>query len=211
MRSLLPSAALCLLFAATPATAQRMGSVNANVPTVGCYIQYPNGTKLEVSYYAITLAQGRFMRAIKDPEKAQGYRRFLNRMADSNPLGRLSLTAKLALGGKNIAKGDYDLAFKLDEDLKWHLVLTNQADKDVKHDWKLNTKAPKASAKRLTMSLVPGDKDGEADFTVQFGEVRTTIPVGKPLGKPVKAEQKPDSRPASRPDSRRRQGGRRQL
>ena len=144
MRNLLLPAGLCLLFAATPATAQRMGSTNAKVPTVGCYIQYPNGTKLEVSYFAITLAQGRFMRGLKDPQNGERYRQYLNRMADSNPLGRLSLSAKLALGGKNIAKGDYDLAFKVDKDLKWHLVLTSQDDKDVKHDWKLDTKAPKS-------------------------------------------------------------------
>lgn len=176
--------ALCALLAATPLAAQRMGSINRNAPTAGCFIEFANGNRIQVSYQAITLAQGKFMRRLEDlrnqddKERVEGYVERFNATAQRQPLGKLKIAGKITVGGKEVPAGEYGLAFMLDEKVNWKVVILD-SDQKTKASWKLETKAPKATARRLGMWLAAGEV-GTADLRIAFGDVSTKLAVATP-------------------------------
>jgi opacity protein-like surface antigen len=172
---------LCAALAAAPATAQRMGSANRNAPTAGCFIEFRGGNRIEVSYQAITLGQGRFMKHLEDLRNSddkstvEGYVERFNVTAKDKPLGKLNISGKITLGGKEVEAGEYGLAFMLDEKVNWKVVILD-AEQKTKASWNLETKAPKATARRLGMRLVAGEQGG-AELGIAFGDVSTKLAV----------------------------------
>lgn len=181
MRSVCYPLTFCVLLAAAPLTAQRMGSVNRNAPTAGCFIDFLNGSRIEVSYAAITLAEGRFMsglesfRTQENKEQAEAYLERFNVTARRRPLGRVKVRGNITLGGKQIPAGDYGLAFMLDANIDWQVVLVDD-DQKTKASWTLTTKAPKKTARRLSLWIVAGDQ-GQADLGIAFGAVASSLKV----------------------------------
>jgi len=201
MRCVHASLVLSLALAAAPIAAQRMGSVNRNAPTAGCFIEFAGGNRLDVSYQAITLAQGRFMSRLQelrkqdDKEQVEGFVERFNVRAKDEPLGKLKVTGKITLGKTEVAAGEYRLAFMLDEEVHWKVVILDTEQK-AKASWSLDTKAPKATARRLSMWLVAGDQGG-ADLGIAFGDVASKLTVTTGPGKGV------DDRPARGASGRR--------
>lgn len=184
MRSVYCPLTLCAVLLATPLTAQRMGSTNRNAPTAGCFIEFAGGNRIEVSYQAITLAEGKFMKRLEDwrkaedKEQAEGWIERFNATAQKKPLGKVKIKGKLTLGGKDVAAGEYGMAFMLDEKINWKVAILDEKQ-EIKASFNLETKAPKATARRLGMWLAAGDRGG-ADLGIAFGDVSTKLPVIAP-------------------------------
>lgn len=175
-----------------PLAAQKMGSVNANAPTLESRITFHDGASLAVVHTAITWAEGRTMRAVSDPERGERTRAFLNQRAARSPLGRATVTGDLRIGARRIEPGSYDLYFTIDEDLKWHMVLARRGEKGeqgVKHDFPLALRKVDAHHQRLQIRIDPGEGDKDAVLTVQFGNLSARLVAGAP-----RAEKKPTSR-----------------
>ncbi len=202
MRSALLPLTLCVAFVAAPLTAQRMGSANRGAPKAGCFIEFRGGNKIEVSYSSITLAQGRFMQRLQDmrkegdAEEMEGFTERFNASAKRRPLGKLKITGKITLGGKEIPEGEYGLAFMLDKSVSWQIVLVDD-DQETKGTWMLKTKAPKATSRRLNIWLAANDQGG-ADLGLSFGDILSKVDVT--AGK----RERPTSRRARGATTRRR-------
>ncbi|MHC4513018.1 MAG: hypothetical protein ACYTGW_19650 [Planctomycetota bacterium] len=180
MRSLFVSLTLCSAFAVAPLTAQRMGSVNRSAPKAGSFVEFTGGSKIEVSYLAISLAKGRFMQRVEnlrkqeDKEQGAGWVERFNATARRQPLGKLKVTGNITLGGNKIPAGEYGLAFTLNEKVAWTVVLLDD-DQDTKASFPLDTKAPKATARRLHMWLAADQ--GGANLGIAFGDVASGLQV----------------------------------
>lgn len=161
------------------ATAQKMGSSNTNAPSASSSIAFNDGLKLEVKYTSITWAGGKMMTAAADKEKGERARGMINKGAESNPLGEFTTSADVTLGGKKVAAGSYDLAFTIDAELKWHLMLTSKENKETKLDWKLDLTDSGHESKRLAIWVQAGDADGAAMMGIAFGKMACMIPCGK--------------------------------
>lgn len=189
MRTLCLPVTLCALLAVPSLTGQRMGRVNRDAPTAGCFIELHGGNRIEVSYQAITLAQGKFMQRLEnlrkqeDKDQVNAYVERFNVTARQQPLGKLKVTGNITLGGAKIPAGDYGLAFMLDEKVQWQVVILD--GEQTKASWTLDTKAPKATARRLSMALVAGDQAG-ADLGIAFGDVSSKLAVAaEPVERPT--------------------------
>jgi hypothetical protein len=163
MKSLVVSAFLALC-AAAPASAQKMGSTNANAPRCTTSIT-AGGMTVEIAFTSITMAAGKTMEQINS-EKGEATRTRINASAEKNPLAELKTSSDITVGGKAVKAGTYAMFFTIDEKMKWHL---NLASKDGKIDWTLDLKdAPEM--KRLHIILGAGDEDGTAKLTIGFGK-----------------------------------------
>jgi len=160
-------------------TAQRMG--NRNAPRAGAFIEFRGGNRIEVSYASISFAKGVFMKKVEnlrtqeDKDEVEGWIERFNVTAQQQPLGKLKVTGNISLGRKKIAPGDYGLAFMLDEKVNWKVVILDE-DQQTKGSWTLDTKAPKATARRLNMWLAASDQGG-ASLGIAFGDVASKLSV----------------------------------
>ena len=184
MRHLIPSVlplALCAL-AIVPLSAQRQGGANRGAPRLGSFIEFRGGNKLEVSYTAITIAEGKFMKRIADMKKRgdadelEGFSERFNVSAMRRPLGKMTTKGNITVGGKEVAEGEYKLAFQLDNKCNWMVVLgKGDADEPVVR-WTLKTTTPQVTVGRLNMSLAAGDQGG-ASLSVRFGDIAASLNV----------------------------------
>jgi hypothetical protein len=160
--------ALALVFA-LPLAAQSGGMANRRSPTVGQSITFNNGCAVEISYKALTWAQGRFMETLKTPEG----RERTNKDMKSNPTGSLKVSQDVTLGGQSLKSGDYKLYFAVDDDQKFWLVLADAAGSETKWKLDLNDKADMNT--RLSLTLSAGKSDSEANLGIAFGTMATTV------------------------------------
>lgn len=156
---------------ALPTTAQILGSINNNLPTVMNAIKFANGAKVELEYKAINFGEGRFMENAKN----ERFREFVNGNAVKNPIGSLKLPAAMNIGGKDCAKGEYGVHFLISE--KGNFVLTLSMEGELTQ-WEL-TGLKKADSKRerLTINLNAAAKATEAEIHLHFGNMHMDIPV----------------------------------
>lgn len=159
-------AAVCL---ALPAAAQRGGSANRNTPTVGQSIAFTNGCSVKIEYRSITWAKGRWMEGLK----AEQGRESANRDMKANPTGSLSASKDITLGGKSVKAGEYKLYFQVDADVKFHLVLADDAGTETK--WMLDLAETSDVNSRLTLTLTAGKNDTDANLGVGFGTMAGTV------------------------------------
>lgn len=127
MMKLFPLALGLLLMA--PVAAQRMGSTNANAPTISASIEYASGVKVSCEYLAITWAQGRTMGALMDDsERGQRTRKRINDSAPEQPLGEFSTSTDLKVGDKVLAAGEYKIYFTITEKREWQINFGGEKD-----------------------------------------------------------------------------------
>ncbi len=170
---------LALAVAATPAVAQKTGSVNRNAPEVKQTIQMGDNS-LTLNYTAITWAEGSTMAKAKDDEKVREY---INNKAESAPLGMVKNTMAVEVAGKTIPVGSHDLFFTIHESGSWLLNLRSQADKTKKMTWRLALQSNEEMPHdRLVMSLFCSGNAG-AGIYLGFGPQMMMINV-----KPAKNE-----------------------
>ncbi|MEZ5963970.1 MAG: hypothetical protein R3F56_09020 [Planctomycetota bacterium] len=162
-------AATAALFLSLPIAAQRGGMANRNTPTVTQSIAFTNGNSVEVKYRAITWAQGRWMNALKNE---QG-RETINNDLKANPTGSLTTAKDMTLGGQVVKAGDYKLYFQVDDEVKFHLVLADEAGTEIK--WKLDLTETKTENTRLALTLTAGKGDNDANFGVAFGTMACSV------------------------------------
>jgi hypothetical protein len=72
-----------------------------------------------------------------------------------------------------VAAGAYKLAFTLDEEFKWTLMLSND---DSDHEWKLDLEEGSTRNTRLTISLQAGERDNDCTLGIAFGTMACKIP-----------------------------------
>lgn len=181
MRSILP---LTVCLALAPLTAQKMGQVNNDAPTVTQTIRYANGASVKVQYFAISIAEGKTLSRLLDKENGGPTRARFNRMADQNPLGSLETSSALSIAGKSIAKGSYALRFHIDDNLHWSMSLTGKGDDQKVHRFDLKAGEAK-SAKRMMINLIPGDKAGSGTLSIRFSNLSANFKMGGVKPKPT--------------------------
>jgi hypothetical protein len=163
---------LALAFAAgitLPASAQVMGSINANAPTVSQSIEFADGTKLAVTYKSLNFGQGSWLERAKQ-ERA---RTMYNNNAKENPCGSVALSKDMVIGGAKIAAGEYGLHFMFGDDGTPMAVLSStdkEGNAQLQH-FPLKLEAMESHSQRLAISVVAGDKDGSCVITLQFGKL----------------------------------------
>ncbi|MBX3463584.1 MAG: DUF2911 domain-containing protein [Planctomycetes bacterium] len=154
------AAALC-----APAFAQKMGSTNADAPTVKQTV-VAGEAKISLDYTSITWASGKTMARIMDKEGGARMRTRLNDSATDAPLGTLSTSVDLMCGDLHIPAGEYKLFFTITDELAWQL---NFQGKDKTHTMKLPLSDSEHESKRLMMCLYAGEEAG-AGVYVAFGK-----------------------------------------
>jgi hypothetical protein len=157
-------AALASAILALPVLAQQGGSANRATPTLGQSITFVNGCAVDIKYRAITWAQGRFMEALKTPEGRDRH----NKGLKNNPTGSLTSSQDITLGGQTVKAGTYKLYFQVDADVKFHLVLADDAGTETK--WKLDLTEGTDMNTRLSLSLTAGKGDNDANIKIAFGK-----------------------------------------
>lgn len=170
MKSL--SLAIALAGLAIPLSAQVRGSINQGAPTVSSSIEFSGGGKVEVSYIAANFGRGDFLGQLENSARA---REGLNKRAAQRPLGSLEVTKAMTIGGQKVAAGEYDLYFTIDDDVKWHLILSSGGDDAKKVDIKLDLKDTEKGSARLKIVVTAGDGNDECDLAVAFGSQAGTI------------------------------------
>jgi hypothetical protein len=195
MRLLLAATALSL---AAPLVAQRGGSTNVRTPTMEVGITFHNGCSFKVTYRAIAWAQGMWQKDIKK----DNVREFLNQDMKRNPTGSLIASHDLTLGERTVAAGSYKLYFEVDAEMGYHLVLADEAGKELK--WELSITETTEMAPRLSLALAAGKGDKEADLGFAFGNMRLTLPL---LAEAVAADPQGDKKGDKQEASAGKDGG----
>ena len=151
------------LLAAAPLSAQITGSINATYPTVSQSVETTSGNKMAVKYAAINWGQGSFL----EQAQSQGFRDRINAAADRQPIGSFEISKAIKLGEEDLAAGKYSMAFKIDDDAQWNLVLKIGEDE---YMMPLVLEATSEHRDRLTISLVPSADGGACSLIVNFGK-----------------------------------------
>lgn len=164
---------LLLLVMTSPALAQRSGSSNRNAPTITQTIAFGKDT-IELSYTSITWGEGQWAAKLADEATKAAARANINANAEKTPLGTLKVAMPITIGTTKVAAGTYKLAFVLDDNYKWQILLT--ADQ-TKLNVALDLKNVDEESKRLRVALRAGEKDFTAELAVGFGKSRGTLPI----------------------------------
>ena len=162
MRNPVLSLSLALL-AAAPLSAQITGSINESYPTVSQAVETTSGNKMAIKYAAIDWGEGSFLESIKNKR----IRERVNTAADRQPIGSFQISKAMKLGEEDLAAGKYSLAFKIDDDAQWNLVLKTGEDE---YTMPLVLEATSEHRARLTISLVPSADGGACSLNVNFGK-----------------------------------------
>lgn len=154
-------AALC-----TPAFAQKMGGTNNNAPEIKQAIKIGDES-MSLNYVSITWADGKMMQAIMDKANGARARQRVNSTAPNSPLASFKTSVACKCGDLELAAGDYEIYFTINDDCEWHLNF--HADgKDKPQAMKLPLMKNEQPHKRLMMSLYAGDSTGAGCY-VAFG------------------------------------------
>ena len=174
MLKTLPLALGLALLAAAPAAAQKMGSVNRNAPTCTQAIKFANGAEVQLSYVAITWADGKTLAAAADPQRGEATRNRINSTAEAQPLGSVKTTTDLTMSGRTIPAGEYDLYFTVMENqgnLMWLANLRQKGNKEAEPiRWSLALEDSEMEMHRLVISLHAGEGDNNAGVYLAFGK-----------------------------------------
>jgi hypothetical protein len=159
------------LLLAFPLAAQ---NTNDRAPTATNRLEFAGGGSIQVSYRAFTIAGGRSIKALmtKGEAGAQARQFYNTRYIPGFLHGSLALGQDTAIGGQTVAKGEYRLLFRIDEDLVWHFVLAKpDGGEDVAVIALDTTEDALASARRLAITPVAGDQEGGGALQLQFGSL----------------------------------------
>jgi len=157
--------ALCAL--SGPASAQRMGMINQNAPSIEQKMDLGKTGVIELSYAGINFGQGNWASTLEDEKRREGMRTRINSTADQAPLGTFSTTKNIKLGETSVQAGEYDLAFKLNDEFEWELSLTSD---DAKATVPLELADTEELSKRLVLSVYAGDEDFTGGLYLAFGQ-----------------------------------------
>lgn len=153
------AAALC-----TPAFAQKMGSTNANAPSLKQTIM-AGDAKMSLDYTSITWADGKTMQRLADKENGGRTRERVNATAASAPLGSFTTNVDVMCGDLKLPAGDYQVYFTIGDDLQWSL---NFKAGDKVMTTKLNLSDSEHESKRLLMCLYA--EENGAGVYLSFGK-----------------------------------------
>ncbi len=180
----LPYLVLGLSLLASPLMAQRMGHGNTNAPTITQSIDLGEQGSVELVYGSIAWASGRWAEQLANEETRAGMRDMINTEAVANPLGSFKTSADLAVGGKRVAAGSYNLAFVLNEEYQWQMVLSAEENSIA---LPLQYGFNPIPSKRLILALLAGDEDFTARLLVAFGDKAAHVPIGGPVAEEPEA------------------------
>ena len=152
---------------ALPLGAQRMGHSNTNAPTVQQSLVLGDMGSVTVSYTSITWGGGRWAQALASPASRDGMRATVNEAAVTDPLGTLETSVNLTIGPKQLAAGNYKLAFMINEEFSWELVLSNDSQRTVVP---LEFGSNALKSERLQILLMSGDEDFTGRLFIGFSD-----------------------------------------
>ena len=158
-----------------PLFGQRIGDPDA--PKISQSIELGDMATVSLGYTSINWAAARWSEGLKGPQK-NAIRQRVNRAAE--PLGSFSTNAPVTVGGQIVPAGDYKLAFKINADFGWQLVLGGQDTVT----WDLELTESATEHRRLGIVLGAGDGDFTANIRIAFGKQECNIGVD-----PVVAEE----------------------
>lgn len=157
-----------LALATGPLLAQRIGDPDA--PKISQSIQLGDMATVKLGYASINWAAAGWSEGLKGPQK-NAIRQRINRAAE--PLGSFSTDAPVTVGGQAIPAGDYKLAFKINADFGWQLVLGGTDTVS----WDLELADSATDHRRLGIVLGAGDEDFTANIRIAFGKQECNIAV----------------------------------
>jgi len=157
-----------------PATAQLMGAINSDAPTVTSGIEFKDGGKVSIRYTAIHFGEGAWLKQ-KDDANA---RERLNQLAPQRPLGKVDVSMDVVVAGKTVPAGSYAMFFTIHESGTWVLNLRPEGEDDAELiRWGLRLKESEHKYSRLTVAIAAGDAADSASVMVAFGNERVVVPV----------------------------------
>ena len=146
-------------------------NTNEDAPQATHSLEFSSGTTIEVSYRQLRLSGGQSLKALlsKSPQ-GKATRSFYNENYLPQFLhGTFKVTASTKLGDKNVKKGTYGFLFRIDDELKWHLVLT-KSGKDAHVIALESTSDKKAQSKRLVVEPVAADDtEAKGHLEIRYG------------------------------------------
>lgn len=174
-------ASLVLFLASAPALAQKMGSANTDAPVCSESITFKSGETIKLEYQASVW--GKTIERAMDKEKGERARTMINTSAEKTPIGAFSTSSDIQIGDKAVASGDYTLAFTINAEAIWHLVLVAKSDATKKVEIPLQLHDAGKEAKRLRIDLAAGETSKSAELSLCIGKLHTTLTVAKSAGK----------------------------
>lgn len=166
-----------ILLAFSLAVAQQMGSVNRDAPSIQQKIEFADGSSVSLDYKAITFGGGQWAKALANPEQQGTMRDRINAQAERGPLGKLTTSIDMEIGGKAVTAGEYTLGFMVSESFGWQMVA---ASGDSKVTWDLELMDSPMSSPRLLLGLYAGEDAHSAGIYLAFGEKSGDVEI-KPL------------------------------
>jgi len=180
MRALIILAAL----AVAPATTLSAQNTNQDAPRATHKLEFGGDAplSLSVSYQQLSLAGGQSLKSLtsKGP-RGDAIRKFYNEQYLPNFLkGKLVTEQAMGLQGKPLAAGSYGFTFRIDDELKWHLVISSD-DEDVLV-LPLNPDDRGGSpARRLTVEpIAANDDQPQGHLVIRYGQLFARVPFAAP-------------------------------
>jgi hypothetical protein len=159
--SLVLAAAIC-----APVFAQKMGSLNANAPTIKQSITIGE-TKMSLDYTSLAYGEGKTVGAVLDKANANARKR-INETAPKSAIGKFSTSVDAKVGDATLAAGEYDVYFTVNDDASVNINF-RMGDKVTTSKLALMPEAGHEH-KMLVMSLYAGDNGG-AGVYLGFGKM----------------------------------------
>lgn len=133
---------------------------------------------LSISYQQLSLAGGQSLKSLtaKGPRGA-AYRKFYNEQYLPNFLkGKLTTQQAMTLQGKEVPAGSYSFTFRIDDDLNWHLVVS-EGDAETCSVALDPAKQLRVTSSRLTIEPVAtSDEQAKGYFEVRYGPLFARLP-----------------------------------
>lgn len=167
--------ALCL----APLSAQKIGSVNRNAPRVTTSVTVSKTKAAEVTYWAISTAGGKTLKAMMNKDRGARIRNYFNNNAKENPIASLMIAANSEIQGKSLRRGAHDLRIHIDDDCNWSISLTHKSGEAEPVVLPLKPSSSQSSTDRLVINLVPGKDLESGTIALNFGSLAAKYHVKK--------------------------------
>jgi hypothetical protein len=184
------------LLGATPLLAQ---NTNDDAPKAQHTLAFPGGAEIAVSYQQLELAGGQSLKNLM-AKGATGdqYRQFYNTQYLPEYLkGSLRVSQATSLGGHKLPAGSYRFTFRIDGELAWHFVVSDEQGKEVCALALEAAKDPKSMAKRLVVEPIATSEEAQGYLEIRYGPLQSKLAFAPAGDAPLEAKDAPkDAAPA---------------
>lgn len=163
-------AALCV--------ASLAGALPADPPRTTNTLEFAHGGKLEVSYNQIDLGKGVTLdNLMAKNELGSRMRQIFNERGFKGQIaGKIEVATRTTLAGDELDPGTYNLSFRIDDDLIWHLVVLTEDDEEIFAAALDTSNVEDRSSGRLVLRPLAADnKKGTGTLELRFGKLSAAV------------------------------------